>query len=130
MFESLIGSLGAFPEGSTSFSYFTDSRFSDPENDSELPEEKEPEIERIDLDGEVLFLVNIGYEDHDFSVKVDTRTMTITYGVEKKIIKVNLDFDADIEHSSVSSRNGVMEISLKIGTKMNSKVRNGYLRIN
>jgi HSP20 family molecular chaperone IbpA len=129
MFESLIGSIGAIPEGSTSFSYFTDSLYNGPENDNELLQENEPELERIDLDDEILFLVNIDYEDHEFSVKVDARTMTITRGMARKVIKVDLDFDVDIKNSSVSSRNGIMEITLKKGTKESSRMREGYLKI-
>jgi HSP20 family molecular chaperone IbpA len=47
----------------------------------------------------------------------------------RKVIKVDLDFDVDIKNSSVSSRNGIMEITLKKGTKESSRMREGYLKI-
>ena len=128
VFESLMGSLGTFPEGSTSFSYFTGSSIN--ENDNEFEQEKEPDFERIDLEDEVLFLVKTGYEDTGYSVKIDARTMLITFDGTRKSIKIDLDFDVDIENSSVSSRNGIMEISLKIASKGKSGAREGYLRIN
>jgi len=123
-----MGSLGAIPEGSTSYSYFTGSMIS--ENDNDFQQEKEPDIERFDLDDGVLFVVNIGHEDSGYSVKVDAHTMTIASNADSKNITVDLDFDVDIEHSSVSTRNGVMEISLKIATKDSSGAREGYLRVN
>lgn len=125
VFESLMGSLGALPEGSTSYSYFTGSMIN--ENENELQQEKEPVVERFDLDDEVLFVVNIGHEDGEHSVKVDARTMTIAFN---KNITIDLDFDVNIEDSSVSTRNGVMEISLKIAKKGSSGAREGYLRVN
>lgn len=128
VFESLLGSLGTLPEGSTSYSYFTGSMMD--EDDNEFNQEKEPDVERIDLDDEVLFLVSIGYEDSEFSVKISARTMIISFDVVDKNIKVDLDFDVDIDNSSVSSRNGIMEISLKIAAKNNSGAREGYLRMN
>ncbi|MDH4213696.1 MAG: hypothetical protein OEV85_07215 [Candidatus Thorarchaeota archaeon] len=128
VFESLLGSLGTLPEGSTSYSYFTGSMMD--EDDNEFNQEKEPDFERIDLEDEVLFLVKTGYEDTSHSVKIDARTMTITFDGTRKSIKIDLDFDVDIEKSSVSSRNGVMEISLKMASKGNSGAKEGYLRIN
>ncbi len=123
-----MGSLGALPEGSTSYSYFTGSMLN--ENDNDFKQEKEPDVERIDLEDEVLFLVNIGYDDSNYSVKVNARSLTIVFDADEKNIEIGLDFDVDIENSSVSTRNGIMEISLKIASKGSSGEREGYLRIN
>jgi HSP20 family molecular chaperone IbpA len=122
--------MGSLPEGSTSYSYHAGSMYSDPENDNELRREKEADIERIDLDDEALFLVNIGYEESEPSVRIDPGIMTITFGIEHQTIKADLDFDVDIDNSNVSSRNGVLEISLRIAKKSSSGAREGYLRIN
>lgn len=128
VFESLMGSLGALPEGSTSYSYFTGSMMN--ENDNEFQKEKEPDVERFDLDDEVLFVAILGHEDSEPSVKVDARRMTIVFNTDGKDINIDLDFDVDIQHSSVSTRNGVMEISLKIAAKGSSGAREGYLKVN
>jgi HSP20 family molecular chaperone IbpA len=129
MFESIIGSLNTFPEGSTSFSYFTDSTVNEPDSGFELSDEKEPATERIDLEDQVLFIVNIGFTDSAYSVRVDGKTLIITYGQESKETRIVLDFDVDIEKSKVSSRNGVLEISLLKARKTDSGLRNGYLKI-
>lgn len=123
-----MGSLGALPEGSTSYSYFTGSMIN--ENDNQFQKEKELDVERFDLDDEVLFVVNLRHEDSEYSVKVHARRMTIASSTDGKDINIDLDFDVDIEHSSVSTRNGVMEISLKIAAKGSLGAREGYLKVN
>jgi hypothetical protein len=127
IFESLISSMGSFPEGSTTYSYNTGSMYNDFENDDALQEKKDSDVERIDLEDEVLFLVNIGYEDREPSVRVDVGSMTITPGTLNQPIKVDLDFEVDVANSYMSSRNGVLEISLKVAEKGSSGAREGFL---
>jgi HSP20 family molecular chaperone IbpA len=128
MFESIMGSLGAFPEGSESFGYFSGSTVNEPGNEFDLSGERELEIEQIDLEDQVLILVDIGYIDGEYSVRVDNKNLIITYGVEKKETRVSLDFNVDLVKSKVSSRNGVMEITLMKAKKADSSLRNGYLK--
>jgi HSP20 family molecular chaperone IbpA len=129
MFESIMGSLNTFPEGSESFSFFSGSTVNGSKNEIDLSEEREPEIEQIDLEDQMLILVEIGFTDGEYSVRVDDRNLIITYGLENKEKRVTLDFDVDFEKSKVTSRNGVMEISLVKSKKDDSGLRSGYLKI-
>ncbi|RDE15475.1 MAG: hypothetical protein C4K48_03900 [Candidatus Thorarchaeota archaeon] len=130
LLESLRGSLGAFPEGTTSFSYVTGSVFSDTDTEGRILSDSEPDIERIDLEDEVLFIANIGYNDpSEYSIKVEAKTLRIIHEIDGKERRVDLDFDVEINHSHASLRNGVLEISLKIEKKGNSGNREGYLTI-
>jgi HSP20 family molecular chaperone IbpA len=130
LFESLRGSLGALPEGTTSFSYVAGSLFNDTDNEGRILSDTEPDIERIDLEDEVLFIVDIGYNDaNEYSVKVEAKTLKIIHEIDGKEKLVDLDFDIDIDHSHASLRNGIVEISLKIAKKGNPGNREGYLTI-
>ncbi len=130
MLESLRGSLEAFPEGTASFSYVTGSVFNDADSEGRILSDTEPDIEQIDLEDEVLFIVNIGYNDaNEYSVKVEAKTLKIIHEIDGKERRVDLGFDVDINHSHASLRNGVMEISLKIAKKGNSGNREGYLML-
>jgi len=130
MLESLRGSLGAFPEGTTSFNYVTGSILDDTDNEGRILSDTEPDIERIDLEDEVLFIVNIGCNDaNEYSVKVEAKTLKIIHEIDGKERRVDLDFDVDINHSHASLRNGVVEISLKIAEKGKSGNREGYSTI-
>jgi len=131
LLESLRGSLGAFPEGTRSFGYVTGSMFDDADEEGSIPSDAEPDIERIDLEDEVLFIVNIGHSDADeYSVKVEGKTLRIIHEIDGKEKRVDLDFDVDITHSHASLRNGVLEITLKIAERSGSDNREGYLMIN
>jgi HSP20 family molecular chaperone IbpA len=129
MFESIMGSLGAFPEGSESFSYFSGSTVNEPRNELDLSGKRELEIEQIDLEDQMLILVDIGYTDGEYSVRVDNKDLIITYGLENKETHVSLNFNVELEKSKASSRNGVMEITLMKAKKAGSGLRSGYLKI-
>jgi HSP20 family molecular chaperone IbpA len=129
MFESIFGSIGTFQEGSGFFNYFSDSAVKESDRLSELTDEKELDMERIDLEDQVLFLVTMDFDDSESSARVAENTLIVAYGPENKEIRADLDFDVDIEKSHVSKRNGVVEISLKKAKKDGSGLKNGYLKI-
>lgn len=131
VFESLKGSLGEFPDGAISFSFFAGSSFDNLEDEGSIPSAEDVDFERIDLEDYVLFLINIGSaSEEDYAIKVEKRSLKIIHNIDGKEIQADLDFDVDIENSRVSSRNGVMEISLKIAKRGNSGKSEGYLKTN
>ena len=128
LFESLMNSMGNMTDGDTAIRYWTSSGLGGP-GMTEIPEtEYEIQVEVIDLDDKVLFLVEVGSEDEIVDVKVEGRTLCVFNQVDGNETILDLDFDVDIENSRTSCRNGILEIELKKANDPDGPSE-GYLKI-
>ena len=128
MFEHLMKSMGPISDGEGTISYWSGSTFGTPEVGGMSPPGDEAHAEVIDLEDKVLFLVEMENDGTLVDVKVEERTLRINDQIDGNEIAFDLDFDADIDNSRVSFRNGILEIELKKNIS-NEGPTEGYLRM-
>lgn len=125
--EQFMESFGGMPEGSFSIRSWEDSTVNGPLEQNIERQNDEPQVEKIDLGDSVLFLIQRQFDSNfEPEVKVDGEEITVKTDSGKDII-LQPGFIVDREKSTVSYRNGVIEITVvKTDNPITSE---GHLRI-
>ncbi len=128
MIEEFMGTFG-MPEGSIRIRSWNDSFVDEtPEAQINLKSE-EPLVEKIDLEDGVLVVIDGLNNLEDPKVKVTESTIFVQPGLDSREIMIEVGFPIDLEKSTASHRNGIMEIT---AVKANSNIErssDGFLKI-
>jgi hypothetical protein len=126
--ERFSEAFESLPEGSGVIRSWSGSFVNEPLEQNIEQHSDEPQIEKIDLGDSVLFLIQ-GHFDSTYEpeVKVEGEKITVKSGPEMQDIHLNLEFMVDREKSTVSYRNGVIEITVVKTESLDAT--EGYLRI-
>ncbi|MFX1484637.1 MAG: hypothetical protein ACFFCP_15775 [Promethearchaeota archaeon] len=127
MMESFMETFGAFPDGKGTIRSWTGSFDLETPLDTDVSSESgEPIVEKIDLGDSILFLIQ-GHFDSDPEVRVNGQKITVKLAPETQDIALETGIPVDLKRSSVSNRNGVLEINAVKAE--NKEVSEGYLKI-
>ncbi|MFW9964187.1 MAG: hypothetical protein ACFFCX_11520 [Candidatus Sifarchaeia archaeon] len=128
MIEEFMGTFG-MPEGSIRIRSWNDSFVDEtPEAQINLKSE-EPLVEKIDLEDGVLVVIDGLNNLEDPKVKVTESTIFVQPGLDRRELMIEVGFPIDLEKSTASHRNGIMEIT---AVKANSNIErssDGFLKI-
>ncbi|MFW9768507.1 MAG: hypothetical protein ACFFEM_06770 [Candidatus Thorarchaeota archaeon] len=128
MMEQFREAFGQLPEGNGTFRSWSGSFVNDPLEQNIEQHNDEAHVEEIDLGNSVMFLVQ-GQFSSDFvpKVKVNGEEIIVKIGSNKQDIHLHPGFNVDQEMSTVSYRNGVIEITAVRSEEQETS--EGYLRI-
>jgi HSP20 family molecular chaperone IbpA len=129
MIEQFMEAFGGMPEGSMTIRSWNGSMVNEPLDAQVEPKVNEPLVEKIDLEGSVLILIEGPNDLENPSVKVSGTTLIVQLGPESKKTNVEVGFQIDLEKSNVSHRNGVIEISVVRAEEEATSSNDGFLRI-
>ncbi|MHA2396719.1 MAG: hypothetical protein ACXAC0_08445 [Candidatus Thorarchaeota archaeon] len=129
MIEQFMEAFGGMPEGNMTVRSWNGSMVNEPLDTQVEPKVNEPLVEKIDLEGSVLILIEGLNVLENPSVKVSGTNIFVQLGPESKEINVAVGFQIDLEKSYVSHRNGVMEISVVRTEDEDASSNDGFLRI-
>ncbi|MHA3962811.1 MAG: hypothetical protein AM325_004650 [Candidatus Thorarchaeota archaeon SMTZ1-45] len=128
MIEELMGTFG-MPMDNIRLRSWNDSFVDEPPEVQIDSMSDEPLVEKIDLGDGVLIVIDGLNDLEDPKVKVAESTIFVQPGLGKKEVTIEVGFPIDLEKSTASHRNGVIEIT---AVKANSNIKNisdGFLRI-
>ena len=112
MFEQLFGSMPFGLEGDSTMPYGTGQSPGDEELSVPEAAHEDSNVERIDLDDRVIFIIDGLSLDSRPIVRVAKREVTVSTADNAEITRLEIPFDADVKESTASFRNGVLEIQL------------------
>ena len=128
MMEQFREAFGNLPEGSFTIRSWDGSIVDRPLEPTIEQRSDEPQVEKIDLGDSVLFVIQ-GHFGSDFEpeVKVIGEELIVRVGLDTPDIHLHPRFNVDRERSTVSYRNGVIEIT--VVKSENPEANEGLLRI-
>jgi HSP20 family molecular chaperone IbpA len=129
MIDQFMESFGAMPKGSIRVRSWNDSFVDETPKTQIDPMSDEPLVEKIDLEDGDLIVIDRLNDVEDFKVKVAESKIFVQHSPDRKEITIEVGFPIDLEKSTASYRNGVLEIT---AIKANTNVKNisdGFLRI-